>query len=101
MAKRGRGSILGRPMTGAERMRRYRWMQALFKNMCDRWRVRGEANWMRDGEPDMIAMQLADANFDWENRIGKYDRWHDIHSRVLARFAELEDEFRPLRHEDH
>jgi hypothetical protein len=64
MAKRGRRSILGRPTTGAERTRRYRWTQALFKGMCDRWRTRGQANWTRDGEPDMIALQLADANFD-------------------------------------
>jgi hypothetical protein len=42
-------------MTSAERQARWRWKKALLKGYCDRWKRQVEVNWMRDGEPLVIA----------------------------------------------
>jgi hypothetical protein len=86
-------------MSGAERMRRYRWARAFFKGLADRHRVRRQVNWLRDGRADMVAAELADTCFDWERHLPNYDRWNEIHSNVLERLAQLENDFRQFRHD--
>jgi hypothetical protein len=96
MAKRGRPSILGRPMTPAERQQRSRWLRTLFNQMFGKRRdaFREKQRWLRNGEAKCVAWQLADCYFDYTTKTADYARWNAINEFVLDRLVELEDDFR-------
>jgi hypothetical protein len=100
MAKIGRPTVLGRPMTGAERMRRHRYMQgwiaAYLKKIerkYSRPRVEQQSNWNRVAPPDMLGNELAFACFDLGTHTADWDRWNAIDAQVRKHLAELETEF--------
>jgi hypothetical protein len=77
-------------MTGAERQQRYRWNKAILKKWCDRWKSKAQVNWLRDGEPELIANMLAHIHFDMATSTANYERWNAINEAVLDTLAQLE-----------
>jgi hypothetical protein len=99
MAKIGRPSILGRPMTPAERQQRSRWLRTLFNQMFGRRRdaFQEKQRWLRNGEAKCVAWQLADCYHDYSTHTANFARWNEINEHVLDRLVELEREFADLR----
>jgi hypothetical protein len=98
MAKRGRPSILGRPMSGAERMRRCRylkgWADMMLKRIMKKHRKPAyQHNWNRVAPTDMLGNELAWACFDLSTHTANYERWDEIDRHVRKHLAELEREF--------
>jgi hypothetical protein len=100
MAKIGRPSIYGRPMTVNERQQRSRFMRAWVEDtmaaMERKWKKRyrrpgSRAKWYRTADPWLIGRELADSCFDWESRKPNYDRWAAISSNVQQALMELEE----------
>jgi hypothetical protein len=94
---RGRRPIFDKAMTDAERKKRSRWMQAVIGKMIDRHRTRVQANFMRDGEAQVVADMLAYACFDLKRHLPNYERWEQISEQVLQSFARLQDDFIQFR----
>lgn len=104
MAKRGRPTVLpDRPMTGAERVRRHRylrgWVEAQLERMKRKYR-RGPIlhNWNRNAPPDVLGRELAAACYDWESHTANIERWNQIDRQVRESFADLDRDFAHLRY---
>jgi hypothetical protein len=73
MAKRGRPSLLGRPITPAERQQRSRWLRALFKQMFERQSAYEiKQRWLREGDAKCVAWELADVHFSYKTHIADF-----------------------------
>jgi hypothetical protein len=85
-------------MTGAERMRRHRymcgWIEAQLNRMKRKYR-RGpyQHNWNRTAAPDVLGNELAFACFDLATHTANYARWNEIDANVRKHLAWLEQEF--------
>jgi hypothetical protein len=101
MAKIGRPTVLpDRPMTGAERVRRHRYLRGWvetylqkIKRKYRRPRVEQQHNWNRVAPPDVLGNELAFACFDLSTHTANWDRWNEIDSQVRKHLKQLEEDF--------
>lgn len=100
MAKIGRPTILDRSMTGAERMRRHRYLRGWIetylqkiKRKYHRPRVAQQSNWNRNAPADMLGYELAFACFDLGTHTADYARWNEIDAQVRKHLEQLERDF--------
>jgi hypothetical protein len=89
-----------RPMTGAEKMRRSRYFRGLFgvyfpKLKERRRRTTRQGDWLRNGDTELIGIEIGAALFDWSTHAINRNRWEDIKAAVEDYLAQLQINFAP------